>query len=442
MSQKNARIAGAGTILLAWLFSIPGAKAQSMPGMSAMESSVGFLSSGTTVEPKNTSEFVPMVHATIGNWTLMFHANAFVLDTQQTGPRGRDKFYSANWFMPMLTREFGRHSFFARTMLSLEPATVSKRRYPELFQTGETAYGLPIVDGQHPHDFIMELAGRYEFRLSDRTQVFVYGGPVGDPALGPTAFPHRASASENPMAALAHHQQDSTHISNNVVTLGIVQGRVQLEASTFHGQEPNENRWNIDGGTPDSFASRLTVGVTNGLTGQVSAGRINDREALHPTADTFRMTASLSHNKRFSSGHIASSLIWGRNKDLAGHDAPRIFNSYTLESTVNFANNNWTWLRVENVDRDRTILVGEVPTVRSTEEDPIGRIQAYTFGYERDLPIATSHLKVGLGSQVTLYGLPEQIKAVYGNRPAAFTMFLRIRPKGNMMEHMQLMHRK
>jgi len=31
---------------------------------------------------------------------------------------------------------------------------------------------------------------------------------------------------------------------------------------------------------------------------------------------------------------------------------------------------------------------------------------------------------------------------VYGNRPAAFTMFLRIRPKGNMMEHMQLMHRK
>jgi len=441
MNQKNAFVVGVGTTLLALLFCVP-ARSQEMPGMSAMESSVGFLSSGTTVEPKSTSEFAPMVHTTFGNWTLMFHANAFVVDTQQTGPRGRDKFYSANWVMPMLTREFGRHSFSARTMLSLEPATVTKRRYPELFQSGETAYGLPIVDGQHPHDFLMELAGRYEFRVSDRTQLFVYGGPVGDPALGSTAFPHRASASENPVAVLGHHQQDSTHISNSVLTLGVVQGRVQLEASTFHGREPNENRWNIDGGTPDSFASRLTIGVTNGLTGQFSAGRINNREALDPTADTFRMTASLSHNKRFSSGYIASSLIWGRNKDLPGHDAPRIFNSYTLESTVNFANNNWTWIRVENVDRDRTILVGEVPAVVRTEEDPIGRIQAYTFGYERDLPIATSQLKIGLGSQVTVYGMPQHIKAVYGNRPTAFTMFLRIRPKGNMMEHMQLMHRK
>src|SRR5437762_5180139 len=128
MNQKNAFIVGVGTTLLALLFCLP-ARSQEMPGMSAMESSVGFLSSGTTVEPKSTSEFAPMVHTTFGNWTLMFHANAFVVDTQQTGPRGRDKFYSANWVMPMLTREFGRHSFSARTMLSLEPATVTKRRY-------------------------------------------------------------------------------------------------------------------------------------------------------------------------------------------------------------------------------------------------------------------------------------------------------------------------
>src|SRR5437016_5235882 len=243
MNYKNACIAGAGTILLALVIHAPGARGQGMPGMSAMESSVGFLSSGTTVEPKATSESEPMIHASLGNWTLMFHANAFLLDTQQTGPRGRDQFYSVNWLMPMLTREFGRHSFSARTMLSLEPATVTKRRYPELFQSGETAYGLPIVDGQHPHDFLMELAGRYEFRVSDRTQLFVYGGPVGDPGLGSTAFPPRPSASENPVGVLGHHQQDSTHISNSVLTLGVVQGRVQLEASTFHGREPNENRW-------------------------------------------------------------------------------------------------------------------------------------------------------------------------------------------------------
>ncbi len=73
------------------------------------------------------------------------------------------------------------------------------------------------VDGQHPHKFVMELSARYDFRVSGKTQVFSYGAPVGEPAPGPTAFPHRASASENPLAVLGHHQQDSTHISNSVI---------------------------------------------------------------------------------------------------------------------------------------------------------------------------------------------------------------------------------
>ena len=101
----------------------------SMPGM---ENSVGFLSSGTSIQPKATSESEAMIHTSLGNWTLMFHANAFVIDTQQSGPRGHDKFYSTNWMMPMVMRQFGRHSISFRTMLSLDPATVTKRRYPEL----------------------------------------------------------------------------------------------------------------------------------------------------------------------------------------------------------------------------------------------------------------------------------------------------------------------
>jgi hypothetical protein len=321
----------------------------------------------------------------------------------------------------------------------LEPATVSQRRYPELFQSGETAYGLPIVDGQHPHDLFMEIAGRYDFRMTERTGLYIYGGPIGDPALGPTAYPHRASASENPLAALAHHQQDSTHISNNVVTVGFVGGPIQLEASTFHGQEPNENRWNIDGGLPDSFSSRLTMGVTKNLVGQFSIGRINNREALEPNLDTLRTTASVQHNVRFPAGHISSSLIWGRNKDLPGHGA-LIFNAYTAESTVNFLSRNWLWARIENVDRDRTLLVGERPAALEVEEDPIGRVQAYTFGYERDLPIGPSFLNIGLGAQVTTYGLPQQLKPIYGDRPAGFAVFLHLRPTGNVATHMQMMH--
>ena len=35
--------------------------------------------------------------------------------------------------------------------------------------------------------------------------------------MGPSAYPHRASASENPVAALGHHLQDSTHIADDVI---------------------------------------------------------------------------------------------------------------------------------------------------------------------------------------------------------------------------------
>ena len=407
--------------------------------MAGMENTVGFLASGTSIEPKTTSESDPMVVKTRGSWTFMFHANAFLVDTQQSGPRGHDKLFSTNWLMPMLMHQSGRNTITFRTMLSLEPATVTDRRYPELFQKGEIAYGLPIIDGQHPHELFMELAGRYEFKLSDRSQIFVYGGPVGEPALGPTAYPHRSSASENPIATLGHHEQDSTHISNSVITLGFTGGPLQLEASTFHGREPGENRWNIDKGKPDSFASRLTIGLNKNLSGQFSIGRINSREALEPNLDTLRTTASIHYNRQFSFGHISSSLIWGRNKDL-DHDRSRIFNSYALESTVKFLKRNWAWTRIENVDRDRTLLVGETRAALNIAEEPIGRVQAYTFGYERDLPIRISALNVGLGVQATAYGVPLPLKAVYGNRPAGVSVFLRLRPTGNMMEHMRQMH--
>jgi hypothetical protein len=216
-------------------------------------------------------------------------------------------------------------------------------------------------------------------------------------------------------------------------------GPVQIEASTFHGREPNENRWNIDGGRPDSFATRLTAATRSNLSGQISIGRINSREALEPELDTLRTTASLHHNVRFTSGHVATSLIWGRNKDIESHGT-RIFNAYTAESTLNFGTNHWIWVRIENVDRDRTLLIGERPEALEVEHEPIGRVQAYTFGYARDLPVGISSIRFALGAQVMTYGVPSQLQSVYGNRAAGFAAFLRLRPAGNVAQHMQIMH--
>jgi hypothetical protein len=445
-------------------------QAMTMPGV---ENSVGYLSSGTSIQPVTTSEFSPMIHGTIGPWAAMLHGNAVLAGVQQSGPRGGDKVFAANWIMPMAARQFGRHSVTARTMLSLEPATISGRKYPLLFQTGEMAYGFSIVDGQHPHDLIMELSGRYDFRLDERSQLFVYGGPVAEAALGPTAFVHRSSASENPLAPLGHHLQDSTHIAVNVVTAGFVHRRVQAEASVFHGREPDENRWNIGSGKPDSFATRLTAALSKNISAQVSTARINSPE-VDANSDTVRTTASVHHNANFSSGHVSSSLIWGRNKDLK-EGQRRIFNSYNLEVTSRFLRRNWVWTRIENVDRDRSLLPVQAPSEPvcrlcgvfgsgallpdgpepfifehvvagpdgrpiTIEEDPIGRVQAYTLGYERELPLGPSWLNVGLGIQATKYGLTPQLRQIYGDRPATVAVFIRIRPAGNLSDHMKLMH--
>src|SRR5437763_1907997 len=104
----------------------------------------------------------------------------------------------------------------------------------------------------------MEVAGRYRHAIDDRSSAFIYLAPSGEPALGPTAFPHRVSASDIPAAPSSHHWQDSTHISFGVLTAGVSRGNWQVEGSYFNGREPDENRWDFDPIRFNSYSGRLT----------------------------------------------------------------------------------------------------------------------------------------------------------------------------------------
>src|SRR5215472_11595440 len=97
--------------------------------------------SGTSMNADSWS--MPMVMISPGGWNLMFMGQAFLADTQQRGPRGHDKLYSSNYGMFAAEHKAGEGSFMFETMVTLEPASVADRRYPELFQTGETAFGNP-----------------------------------------------------------------------------------------------------------------------------------------------------------------------------------------------------------------------------------------------------------------------------------------------------------
>jgi hypothetical protein len=378
--------------------------------------------SGTSAEPNSTP--IPMVMSMKGQWMLMFHANIFVLDEQQSGARGGDKFFSTNWFMGAAQHKLGPGTFTGRLMLSLEPATISVRRYPLLFQQGETAFGKPIEDGQHPHDFIMELAALYDLKMGENSLLSLYFAPVGDPAIGPTAYAHRASASENPVGTLGHHQQDSTHIANEVVTLGLTHKMFRIESSGFHGREPDEFRWDLDTGKIDSWSTRLTVQPGKNWSGQVSYARIASPEALFPNDDQARLTASVMYNRRLQGGNWASTMLWGRTRSIQDNS---IFNSYLLESTMRFHARNSVWTRVENVDRSDELVLGENPLPAGFREKAIGRVEEYTFGYDRDFPIVP-HLSSALGAQFTTYGVPATLRPIYGSHPVGFVVFARLRP--------------
>ncbi|HEY4380958.1 MAG TPA: hypothetical protein VGN01_11470 [Acidobacteriaceae bacterium] len=395
-----------------------------MPPHNFLEEIQHHASAGTSAEPNSTPS--PMVMGMHGPWMTMLHGNAFVADTQQSGPRGADKFFSTNWLMPMAQRELGPGQVTLRAMFSAEPATITGRQYPLLFQQGETAFGKAIVDGQHPHDFFMELAALYDWRISERTLVSIYVAPVGDPALGPTAYPHRTSAEENPVATLGHHQEDSTHIAGDVVTLGVTHGIARVEASGFHGREPNESRWTIQQGAMDSWSLRATVQPGGNWSGQLSYGRLHSPEALFPTEDQERTTASVMYNRPIKRGgdwgNWASTIIWGRTRDSDGGKE----NSYLLESTLRFARKNSVWTRVENAGRSNELQLGQRVLPAGFAEEPLTHVQVYTFGFDRDLGFVP-HISTALGAQVTAYGVSVPLQAVYGKRPVGAVVFLRLR---------------
>jgi len=421
----------------------PDNSSNSMKGMMMMrqptnliESQLNHLSSGTTSEPASSPMYMMMGHHS--GWMWMLHGEAFVTDIQQkgsqtaNGTRGGDKLFSTNWIMPMAMRRVGPGQLTLRTMFSLEPATITSRQYPLLFQQGETAFGKPIVDGQHPHDFFMEVAALYDIRLSERTLLSFYVAPVGDPAIGPTSYPHRMSASENPIAALGHHQEDSTHIAFNVLTAGFTWRFLRAEVSGFHGGEPGEGRWQFqpssNGLAVDSYSTRLTFAPTANWTAQYSIAHITSPEALHKE-DQQRQTASIMYNRPFgtrdanglSAGNWSSTLIWGRT---ASHG---VMNSYLAESLLKFSRRNYAWTRIENAARSTELLLKPGTAMPpGFEEEPIGHVQGYSFGYDRDYRLGR-HITAAPGAQFTTYSTPQALKASYGDHPWGVAAFVRFR---------------
>ena len=387
------------------------------------------MGSGTTWIPDVVS--LPSRHIPAKGWDVMLHGFVFGQYDDQGGPRGDRQAGSLNWGMLMVSRDVAGGMFQARTMLSLDPATVGNSGYPLLLQSGESYRGQPLHDRQHPHDFIMELAALYERAIARDVALSLYVAPSGEPALGPVAFMHRTSAMDIPTANITHHWQDATHISFGVVTGGIFTRHVKLEGSVFNGREPDEHRWDIDPIRLDSYSGRLTVNPTEHWSMSAGYGWLKSPEALHPDESLHRVTASLLHGTKLGAdGQWSSALIWGANKLSGRRD---MTHGLLGETEAVLDVRNTVFARAEYVQKsaedlvldDASVLPPGTPVFDANHVFEVGALAA---GYIREIG-RWRWATIGLGAEGTINVVPGSLANVYGSRtPLGGMVFVRLRP--------------
>ncbi len=399
-------------------------------------------SSGTSWQPDSS----PMegIHFEAGGFDMMLHGFIDFGYLSEPDPRGESEAFTTSMLMLGGRRALGKGAFGFRVMGSIEPV-MGKTGYPLLLQTGETADGTtPLLDRQHPHDVMMEMAVTYSRPTTRKSSFFVYAAPVGEPALGPPAFMHRESNGGNPFAPIGHHWFDATHITYGVITFGWNEvGKAKIEASIFNGREPDEDRWDIDSMGLDSYSMRFTLNPTANWSIQGSAAMLNEPERLHPKIDYLRMTASATYNRPRGRGNWQTTLAWGRNKrertvlsvdptavlthNHWGGSIPGVViapvmvqNAFLAESSFRFADLHGVFARLEWVEKDELFSVDDP---RHIDVYNVGKLN---LGYSFDF-VRSKWLGLGAGLAGSFHFLPQELDAAYGNLPTSFYSFVRAR---------------
>jgi len=361
--------------------------------------------SGTAWLPDATPMYA--LHRQQGPWLLMAHQNLFVQYLHESGPRGGGQGGSINWIMGMAGRSIGTGHLQFRGMFSFEPWTIRGCGYPDLLASGEQCHGEKIHDRQHPHDLAMEIAAEYDAPLVGTVRWQVYGGPAGDPALGPVAYPHRVSAIPNPLAPMTHHWLDSTHVSFGVVTGGVYGKQWKAETSVFNGREPDDRRTDFDFGALDSFSARLWLLPTTNLAFQVSGGRLSEAEAGDDggaRADVAKVTASATYHATVrTNGLWASTVAWGRNAE--GDHAT---SALLLETNLTLADRDTWFGRFEVAGK----TAHDLDIALASEAFTVAKVQG---GYSRSLR-ARGGFTPGLGATLSVGFVPPALQTAYGGR--------------------------
>ena len=372
--------------------------------------------SGTSWQPDASQH--GGVHSTSGDWSIMTHALLNLTWDRQSGPRGDEQTFVSGMLMAAARRNFADGGILnLRGMLSPDPL-MGKDGYPLLLAAGETANGVdPLVDRQHPHELVMELSASYARPIGPRDSLFAYVGLPGEPAFGPPAFMHRMSAMDSPEAPITHHWLDSTHIVFGVATVGWVRDAFKLEASSFRGREPDQDRYDIESPSFDSWAVRASWNPTPEWSLQASYADVTEPEQLEPGEDETKTSASVLHTRRFGAdGWWSSTLAWGRKTPDHGETK----DAWLLESAIH-PNDRWTiFARAERTETDELL-----PGHHGGHGD-VFTVAKASVGAIHDWRIA-EHVRFGVGGLYAINRVPAGLEASYGGDPDGAMIFLRLK---------------
>ena len=393
--------------------------------------------SGTAWLPDETPMYG--VLRTLGQWQVMVHGTAFgqVLyesgQIHRTGGFSSRQISSVNWLMAVARRPVGAGRFGLRTMASLEPWTVRDCGFINLLASGEMCEGDTIHDRQHPHDLFMEVAADYDRPVRGSMRWQLYAGLAGEPALGPSGFPHRVSALPNPVAPITHHWLDSSHITFGLITTGLYERRWKAEVSLFNGREPDEGRADFDLGPLDSISGRVTFMPTDRWALQASAANLHGAEAEfppQPRTDLQRATVSATYHRLTGTGVWATTLAYGVNaagEVIPGDVVDLVTHAVLLESNFTIRERHTWFGRIEVVGKPgHDLHVHEAPATVFG----VGKVQA---GYLRNFNEWRGMVS-GIGATASIGMVPSALATRYSGRlTSGFGIFLTVRPARHRM---------
>jgi len=370
--------------------------------------------SGTSWQPDSSPMFMKMLPS-LGGFALSTMGTIQAGYVDAGGNRGGKGFFTDSMIMLMGRKVLGGGTLGLDFMTSLDPIINGEDGVPDLFQTGETAHGVPLVDRQHPHNIFSELAASYSHSLTQEWTGFIYGGPVGEPALGNVMFLHRTSGFEIPEAPISHHWFDSTHISFGVATLGLVHDdKWKFEGSVFNGHEPGENRYTIGPEGLNSASGRFSYNPSRDWSFSTSYGYLSSPEALSPGIDEHRLTFSAAYSHELPHGdNISTTAYFGQN---IVEGSPTKSDAWLAEATY-YHGKEGIFTRFERVDKDE--LYNVPPGNYTINKLLFGDLHNF---YSKD------QLDYGLGAYAGVYSYPSSLNPFYGKSPLTLGVFFRVRP--------------